>query len=83
MLGSPGLSADAAEAEQFYGIHLRSCLDDARGYHCVIGAVPHEPYCALGADGLTAMLEDGGLIADIKGMWRGMDTPDGYRRWQL
>ena len=75
--------ADPAEAEQFYGISLLSRLDDAKGYQCVIGAVPHESYCALDADGLTAMLEDGGLIADIKGMWRGMDTPDGYRRWQL
>ena len=75
--------ADAAEAEQFYDIRLLPRLDDAKGYHCVIGAVPHEPYCALDADGLAAMLEPGGLIADIKGMWRGMDTPDGYRRWQL
>ena len=75
--------AYAAEAERFYGIELMPSLDDARGYHCIIGAVPHEPYAALGADDLTGMLEDGGLIADIKGMWRHMDTPDGYRRWQL
>jgi len=75
--------ADPVEAEQFYGISLLSRLDDAKGYHCVIGAVPHESYCALDADGLAAMLEDGGLIADIKGMWRGMKTPEGYRRWQL
>ncbi len=75
--------AYAAEAEQFYGIRLLPQIDDATGYHCVIGAVPHEPYCGLGADDLTAMLEPGGLIADIKGMWRGIKTPDGYRRWQL
>ena len=75
--------ADAAEAEQFYGISLLSRLDDAKGYHCVIGAVPHESYCALSAGGLAAMLDDGGLIADIKGMWRGLETPQGYRRWQL
>ena len=75
--------ANVAEAEQFYGIHLLPHLDDATGYHCVIGAVPHEPYCALDADRLTAMLEDCGLIADIKGMWRGMKTPNGYNRWQL
>ena len=75
--------ANASEAEQFYGIHLLPRLDDASNYHCVIGAVSHEPYCALDADGLAAMLEDGGLIADIKGMWRGMNTPNGYSRWQL
>ena len=72
-----------AAVEQFYGINLLPSIDDATGYHCVIGAVPHEPYCRLGADDLVAMLEPGGLIADIKGMWRGIETPESYRRWQL
>ena len=75
--------ADADEAQQFYGIDLLPSLGDAKGYHCVIGAVPHEPYCDLGADGIAKLLEDGGLIADIKGMWRNVETPKGYRRWQL
>ena len=27
--------------------------------------------------------ETGGLVADIKGMWRGLTLPEGYRRWVL
>ena len=75
--------ADAAEAKQFFGIELRPGIDGAKDYDCVLGAVPHDAYRALTPDNLAGMLTPGGLIADVKGMWRGMDIPDGLRRWQL
>jgi len=74
--------ADPAEAEQFYGIKLRPDLE-ANGYASVIGAVPHEDYKNLSAADLAALVTDGGVIADIKGMWRGLDLPANLVRWQL
>ena len=75
--------ADRAEAGQFYGIELLPSLDDASGYDAVIGAVRHAEYAALEAGSLASLLTDGGVLADIKGMWRGVELPGGYRRWQL
>jgi hypothetical protein len=28
-------------------------------------------------------LRPGGLVADVKGMWRGLALPPGLRRWQF
>jgi UDP-N-acetyl-D-galactosamine dehydrogenase len=75
--------ADPAEAEQFYGVELLPTLDNASGYHCVIGAVPHGDYCAFSGGTFEGLLEPGGVIADIKGMWRKISTPDSFVRWQL
>ena len=86
--------ADPAEAEAHYSIRLRPrrtlrcvgwwlSLEDADGYACVIGAVPHDTYRAFTADDLTGFVEAGGLIADVKGIWRDVVTPAGFSRWQL
>lgn len=75
--------ADAAEARQFYDVQLLPDLGDATGYDGVVGAVPHDDYRSLDGDGLAALLVDGGLVADVKGMWRQTTLPDGLRRWQL
>jgi UDP-N-acetyl-D-galactosamine dehydrogenase len=32
---------------------------------------------------LARLLEPGGLVADVKGMWRHVTLPDGLQRWQL
>jgi UDP-N-acetyl-D-glucosamine/UDP-N-acetyl-D-galactosamine dehydrogenase len=74
--------ANADEARTFYDIELMPEIENGK-YACVIGAVPHEAYRNLTADEVVAMVKPGGLIADIKGMWRKMDLPDGYHRWQL
>jgi UDP-N-acetyl-D-glucosamine/UDP-N-acetyl-D-galactosamine dehydrogenase len=74
--------ADAAEARTFYDIELISEIEDGK-YACVIGAVPHDDYRTMSADRIVAMTTPGGLIADIKGMWRKMELPAGYLRWQL
>ncbi|MHA1537417.1 MAG: nucleotide sugar dehydrogenase [Alphaproteobacteria bacterium] len=71
------------EAEALYGVTLRGDLKDAGRFDAVIGAVPHTAYRTLGEPELTAMLAADGLLADIKGMWRDIEMPDGVRRWQL
>jgi UDP-N-acetyl-D-galactosamine dehydrogenase len=75
--------ADAEEAEAHYGLALRPTLADANGFDCVVGAVPHRPYLEFTPETFRELLAPGGLIADIKGMWRRLSTPDGFRRWQL
>jgi UDP-N-acetyl-D-galactosamine dehydrogenase len=75
--------ADPAEAAHEYGETLMPSLDGASGYDCVIGAVPHAPYLAFNRSSFETLLRPGGLVADVKGMWRGMDIPDGMGLWRL
>ena len=75
--------ADAAEAKAIYGIELRPGLDGAARFDCIVGAVPHAPYREFTPATFDALVMDGGLIADVKGMWRGMELPAKFRRWQL
>ena len=75
--------ADPEEAKHEYGLELRPTLADAEGFDCLVGAVAHKPYVEFTPETFRGLLAPGGLIADIKGMWRTMPTPDGFRRWQL
>ena len=75
--------ADAGEVESRYGIRLLPRLDGAGPYACVLGAVAHAPYRAFTTATFAALLQPGGLVADIKNMWRGTALPDGLRRWTL
>ncbi len=72
--------ADPAEAAQFYDIALARDLES--GFDAVIGAVAHDAYIALGDDQLAGLLKPGGVLADIKGIWRSRSIA-GLRRWQL
>ncbi len=74
--------ADAAEAEHEYGIALDA---DALGgrYDLVFAAVPHEEYKALDDQAVANLVIDGGLIADLKGIWRGRDLGSAVKRWSL
>jgi len=75
--------ADPAEAEHEYGERLMPSLDGATGYDAVVGAVAHAPYCAFTAEAFGELVRPGGLVADIKGIWRGVALPDGLGLWQL
>jgi UDP-N-acetyl-D-glucosamine/UDP-N-acetyl-D-galactosamine dehydrogenase len=75
--------ADPEEAEALYGVTLLSELDGMRGFDAIAGAVPHTAYASLSAEALAAMLVPDGLVADIKGMWRGLSLREGIRRWAL
>src|SRR3546814_17713188 len=70
--------ADPAEAKREYGIDLLASPD--RGYDCVVVAVPPRAYDDFD---LGRALHPGGLVADIKGLWRGQTRPDGIRRGSL
>jgi UDP-N-acetyl-D-glucosamine/UDP-N-acetyl-D-galactosamine dehydrogenase len=74
---------DAEEAQAQYGIGLVPALDGLGRFNAVIGAVAHASYRALDPGIFEALLEPGGLIADIKGMWRDRRLPAGARRWEL
>ncbi len=74
--------ADAAEAAHEYGLTLDPDALDRR-YDAVIAAVPHASYRAWDGQRIAEMLENGGLVADIKGMWRGIELRGDVRRWQL
>ena len=75
--------ADPDEARELCGVELKSHLDGLSGYACLVGAVPHRVYRDFSAATFESLLEPGGLVADIKGMWRGVPLPDSLRRWQL
>ena len=75
--------ADADEARRFYGVELLTGLENATGYDAVVGAVGHRSYRNFTAATFERLLRPGGLIADIKGIWRTTTLPEGRRRWQL
>jgi len=76
-------SADAREAQALYRIALAPRIPEGQKFDCVVGAVAHDDYRALKAGDLAALLKPDGLLADVKGMWRGLELPAGVRRWDL
>src|SRR5581483_8774734 len=62
--------ADAEEAEAHYGIALAGDLAKLHGFDALVGAVTHAPYVGLAAADFARLVRPGGLVADIKGMWR-------------
>jgi UDP-N-acetyl-D-galactosamine dehydrogenase len=75
--------ADPAEVHAEYGLVLLPEIPESGGYDAVIGAVAHDAFRALDADRLARLLVPNGILADIKGLWRTLVLPDGFRRWQL
>jgi len=75
--------ANPTEAKSIYGIDLVSVLEGGEAYDCIVGTVPHSAYRALDSDNLTGLLKPGGLLADLKGMWRDIELGEGYRRWEI
>jgi UDP-N-acetyl-D-glucosamine/UDP-N-acetyl-D-galactosamine dehydrogenase len=75
--------ADPTEAARQYGIELLHDLKDAGPYAALIGAVAHDAYRELTDADIGALLMPDGLVADLRGLWRGVDFPAGIRRWEL
>ena len=72
--------ADRAEAKHEYGIDL---IPKAEGsYDAVVAAVAHRPYVEFGVPKLTALMPKGGLVADIKGIWRHLTFPAPLQVWR-
>ena len=74
---------DRDEAKHLYGLELVGDLGTLSGYDAVVGAVPHRTYMELGAVDFARLLVPGGLLADVKCMWRKITTGPEYRRWTL
>ena len=75
--------ADPGEVERRFGIGLLPQIEGAGPYACVLGAVAHAPYRALAAQTFASLLAPGGLVADIKNIWREVELPSEFRRWTL
>jgi UDP-N-acetyl-D-galactosamine dehydrogenase len=74
--------ADPGEARHEYGIALDA---DAlsRRYDLVLAAVPHSEYRLMAAEDLGGLVNGGGCVADLKGIWRRLKLADGVDRWSL
>jgi UDP-N-acetyl-D-galactosamine dehydrogenase len=49
----------------------------------VVGAVAHDQYKNLDAATLSSLMVSGGILADIKGIWREKSFSPNIRRWEL
>jgi len=74
--------ADPGEAKALYGVELLAGLD-GETYDSVVCAVPHRHYAAFEPGDIRRLLPAGGLVADIKDVWRRLELPEGCRRWSL
>ena len=73
--------ADAAELRSQQRLELTEI--DGKSYDLVIGAVPHQAYRHLSDEQLSALLNQGGTLADIKGIWRERKLDPAIDRWSL
>ena len=73
---------DPAMAEHDHGLRVYSDAF-ARRYDVVIAAVPHRAYREMDAARIAALARDGGLVADLHGLWRGGQFPEGLDLWSL
>ena len=78
-IGDPVASADEIEREH----GLKVTEPDGRSYDLVVGAVAHRDYRELTAHRLAALVAPGGTLADLKGMWRGLQLGAAVNRWTL
>ena len=75
--------ADGEETTRLYGFELIPSLVGQGQFDAIVGAVRHDAYLALNAKDLLHLVRDGGLIADIKGLWRDGERPNNRAYWQL
>jgi len=75
--------ADPEEALEHYHIKMAKSLDDIPPADAVIGAVSHSVYANFTPGTFEKLLKPGGLVADVKAMWRNLTLPSSYTRWEL
>jgi UDP-N-acetyl-D-galactosamine dehydrogenase len=73
--------ADGEEARAEYGFDLVDPQDAT--YDMVVGAVAHDSYQSLSADQLAAMVKPGGIVADVKRLWKVGTSPQPFATWTL
>lgn len=75
--------ADAAALSGLLGRAPLAALPPHQPYDALVLAVAHQAFADLDVAALAACVTPGGLIADIKGLWRGRALPAGRRYWTL
>ncbi|RED16019.1 nucleotide sugar dehydrogenase [Parasphingopyxis lamellibrachiae] len=73
--------ANREEALAEYGVELESG-PPAGPHDMVFAAVPHQSYRDMTDASIAALVKNGGLLADLKGMWQSRDLGD-LARWTL
>ena len=73
--------ADPAELRAEHGLELTD--PDGQTYDIVIAAVGHEAYRQLPPGTTEALVAPGGMLADIKGIWRAVALDPRIDRWTL
>lgn len=74
--------ADAQELHDHYALSLTPEALSGH-YDIVLCAVPHANYVTLPTEDIERMLTSGGLVGDIKGIWRDRAFSPGVDRWTL
>lgn len=75
--------ADPAEAKEHFGLDLAANLNDQDPYDCVVGAVSHQEFKDFTSQYLGGLVTQGGIIVDLKGMWRDIEMPSKAKVWTL
>lgn len=75
--------ADAEEAMHEYGLRLASAEPAPGSQDVVLLAVPHDDFRARGSAGWAGLLRAGGTLADLKGVLKRDEVPNGVRFWSL
>jgi UDP-N-acetyl-D-galactosamine dehydrogenase len=73
--------ADPKDVRREYGVEV---VREPEGkFDCIVCAVRHREYREMTSETLQGLLIEGGLVADLKGIWRTFDLPAEIRRWSL
>jgi UDP-N-acetyl-D-galactosamine dehydrogenase len=75
--------ANGVEAERLFGLMLLDRLVGLDAYDCVVGAVAHDEYAAFSDEVLAALVSPGGLVVDLRGMWRSLDLGPDVKRMEI
>ncbi|MCL6739904.1 nucleotide sugar dehydrogenase [Sphingomonas sp. RB56-2] len=73
--------ADPEEVNREYQLTLEKV--PVGRFDCIVAAVRHAGFEEMSADAVAGMVAEGGLVADLKGMWRKLALPPGVQRWSL
>lgn len=75
--------ADPIQIQEMCGIKPLKSLQGCSDYEVLVGAVPHESYKHFNSGVFKQILRKGGLIADLKKLWRSEDIGDTFQYWTL
>jgi UDP-N-acetyl-D-galactosamine dehydrogenase len=73
--------ADPAEIERDHGLKVMAAVGGR--YDLVVGAVAHNEYRQLTNAELESLVAPGGMLADLKGIWRDRELNPAVSRWTL